>query len=465
MPEVNFYLKKPEPIYNNKGDLIPWKKSKDEHGNPIEIYPDSCLSLIYLQMKYGGDKVTFSFNQTIQRGYWDFKKQRVKNNSKTTTRGDQHINDLLDSLERICINSHRSQLKNGQPDSRVIKQALTEFVLGTSSTVKNSLKQLIDRFISGEILIQSGKRRGMVKQPSTLKNYNLTKNRLLEFERVKKIPLTYESITIDYYEKLLSFLRSKKHADAAGNSVRTISDSSIGNTIKDLKTFMEVAVDREYTTNMQFKKKAFAKLTEETDAVYNPWPEIMKLYRHDFIDNNRLQETRDLYVAGCCLSLRFSDFNAIEPENIVQSEGEYYIKMITQKNGELVWIPCHPILLEIFDKYPDRPNRLPRSISNQKFNQYIKEVFKAAGFTEKGRLIDEPEKELWECISSHTARRSGLTNLYLDGFPVIDIMKISSHKTEKAFLTYIKVSKEDTAKRMGAAIKKNWSQKLLRIAI
>lgn len=389
---------------------------------------------------------------------------RVKNNSQVTAEGDQHLNDFLDSLERVCLASYRSQLKNGLPSKVIIKQALTEFVLGTSGTVKNSLKELIDRFISGEILIQSGKRRGMVKQPSTLKNYNLTKNRLLEFERVKKIPLTYESITIDYYEKLLNYLRSKMHVDAAGKSVRTISDASIGNTVKDLKTFMEVAADREYTTNMQFKKKAFAKLTEETDGVYNPWPEIMKLYRQDFSDNNRLEEIRDLYVAGCCLSLRFSDFNAIEPENRVLSEGEYYIKMITQKTKELVWIPCHPILLEIFDKYKDRPNSLPRSISNQKFNQYIKEVFKSAGFTEKGRLINEPEKELWECISSRTARRSGLTNLYLDGFPVIDIMKISGHKTEKAFLTYIKVSKEDTAKRMGAVIKKNWSEKLLRIA-
>lgn len=438
MPAVNFYLKKPE------------KKTG--------------LSLIYLQFKYSKNRVVFTFNQQVKPAAWSKKRMRVKNNSQVTAEGDQHLNDFLDSLERVCLASYRSQLKNGLPSKVIIKQALTEFVLGTSGTVKNSLKELIDRFISGEILIQSGKRRGMVKQPSTLKNYNLTKNRLLEFERVKKIPLTYESITIDYYEKLLNYLRSKMHVDAAGKSVRTISDASIGNTVKDLKTFMEVAADREYTTNMQFKKKAFAKLTEETDGVYNPWPEIMKLYRQDFSDNNRLEEIRDLYVAGCCLSLRFSDFNAIEPENRVLSEGEYYIKMITQKTKELVWIPCHPILLEIFDKYKDRPNSLPRSISNQKFNQYIKEVFKSAGFTEKGRLINEPEKELWECISSRTARRSGLTNLYLDGFPVIDIMKISGHKTEKAFLTYIKVSKEDTAKRMGAVIKKNWSEKLLRIA-
>jgi len=35
--------------------------------------------------------------------------------------------------------------------------------------------------------------------------------------------------------------------------------------------------------------------------------------------------------------------------------------------------------------------------------------------------------------------------MYLEGIPTIDIMKISGHKTEREFLKYIKVSKEETA--------------------
>jgi hypothetical protein len=35
--------------------------------------------------------------------------------------------------------------------------------------------------------------------------------------------------------------------------------------------------------------------------------------------------------------------------------------------------------------------------------------------------------------------------MYLAGIPTIDIMKISGHKTEKEFLKYINVSKEETA--------------------
>lgn len=432
MPNVHFYLKKPEP---------------------------SGLSLIYLQFKYSGQRVIFSFNQQIEPKQWNEKKQRVKTNAKTAASGDDYINDLLDSLERVCLNAYKKQVGTGRPNPTIIEQALSDFVLGNDKEDR-SLLNLIDRFVAGEILYKGKKR-----SAGTLKAYNLTKNRLLEFSRTKKIPITYESINVDFYEKLVNYLRGKKRIDESGKEVRSISDSSIGNCIKDLKTFMGVAVDRDYTSNMQFKKKAFAKLTEETDAVYLTWDEVFKLYRYNLSDSKTFEQVRDLFVFGCCIGLRYSDYSTVKPENIIQHEGEHYISMPTQKTGERVIIPCNPIVMEIFNKYQGHDNRLPRTISNQKFNQYLKEICQQAGLKETGRLQTEPNLQLWECVSSHTARRSGLTNYYLENVPVIDLMKISGHKTEKAFLTYIKVSKLEVAKRLGAHIKKNWSEKLLRIAI
>jgi integrase len=149
----------------------------------------------------------------------------------------------------------------------------------------------------------------------------------------------------------------------------------------------------------------------------------------------------------------------------VQIEGEYFIKTKTQKTKEQVIIPTNPVILEIFDKYQQNPNKLPKTISNQKFNDYIKEVCKLAGLTEKGRLTSKPDVMLWEVISSHTARRSFATNYYLQGFPTIDLMKITGHKTETAFLKYIRVSKLETAKRLNQHIKNNWSRSILRVVV
>lgn len=227
---------------------------------------------------------------------------------------------------------------------------------------------------------------------------------------------------------------------------------------------MGEAVDLGLTTNMQFKHKKFSISEVETDAVFLTEDEITALYRKDFSANKKLDQVRDLFVFGCYVGLRFSDYSNIKPENLVKIQGDHFIKLRTKKTGELVIIPCNPVVLEIFDKYGQNANRLPRAISNQKFNEYIKEVAKAAELNETGRLSTDPGKPLWQCVSSHTARRSFATNYYLQGFPTIDLMRITGHKTESAFLKYIRITKLDTAKRLSMHIKKRWSEKLMKVA-
>lgn len=79
-------------------------------------------------------------------------------------------------------------------------------------------------------------------------------------------------------------------------------------------------------------------------------------------------------------------------------------------------------------------------------------------------LSSDVNLELWQCVSSHTARKSFATNYYLQGFPVIDVMKITGHKTEKAFMKYIRITKLDAAKRLSSHMKKMLSEKMLRVA-
>lgn len=56
--------------------------------------------------------------------------------------------------------------------------------------------------------------------------------------------------------------------------------------------------------------------------------------------------------------------------------------------------------MEIFEKYADRPNKLPKTISNQKFNDYIKEVCKLAELNEVGRISARPKDilQIWSQV-------------------------------------------------------------------
>jgi len=71
-------------------------------------------------------------------------------------------------------------------------------------------------------------------------------------------------------------------------------------------------------------------------------------------------------------------------------------------------------------------------------------------YTKGGALRQETRPE-WELISSHTARRSAVTNLYLTGRMIVrDIMSISGHSDEKSFFRYVKVTKNEIATKLNS---------------
>jgi integrase len=419
MPNVNFYTKKPR------------KGSRE--------------ALIYLQMKYAGYKLVHSFDKFVDRELWDNKKQRVKKGKDKRGYDRFYLNDLLNDLERECGRIYDTLAAKGVPAPEAIKRALIAYRNGgTGPKDKPNLFGLIKRFLDNEI---------GAKKNNTIRSYKTTFNHLLQFAHETKTVVDFEAINLDFYYKLFSYLKK-----------RGLSDNSIGKEIKNLKTFMTEAVDMQLTDNIQFKHKKFKVTREDTEAVYLTWKEIVKLHKFDLAANQRLESVRDLFVFGCCTGLRYSDYSKVKPENIVKEDGEYWIAIKTQKTGAKVHIPCHPLVLEIFNRYKANDNKLPKAISNQKFNDYVKECCKLAGLTHAGRLTSKAELELWQCVTSHTARRSFATNYYLEGFPVIELMKITGHSSEKSFMRYIKVSQLDAGKKLQQHVKKNWGNMLLKVA-
>ncbi len=215
---------------------------------------------------------------------------------------------------------------------------------------------------------------------------------------------------------------------------------------------MRAARDEGLHSNIEIERKKFRVLREETKQVYCNEEELDRLYKLDLSDNPHLEKARDIFLIGCYTAQRFSDYTRINKDNIrMLQKGVEVIELIQQKTGERVTIPIHWKLKKILEKYD---YNLPK-IYEQKLNKYIKEIAKLAGINEpvemiefKGALKVNRRVPKYEMIKTHTARRSGCTNMYLAGIPTIDIMKISGHKTEKEFLKYINVTKEETARSL-----------------
>ena len=76
----------------------------------------------------------------------------------------------------------------------------------------------------------------------------------------------------------------------------------------------------------------------------------------------------------------------------------------------------------------------------------------------------EPETDLngnvivprYDCVTSHTARLTGITNMYLcHKYTILHMMHVSGHKTQKTFMDYIKLSSEEIADEIAEMAKKD----------
>lgn len=106
-------------------------------------------------------------------------------------------------------------------------------------------------------------------------------------------------------------------------------------------------------------------------------------------------------------------------------------------------------------------NSLPPAYANQVMNRYLKDLGEMACFddlviikkTVAGRKQEQSYRK-YELITTHTARRSFATNLFLQEFPSISIMKITGHRSEKAFMQYIKMTPHQNAEKL----RKHWEK-------
>lgn len=285
----------------------------------------------------------------------------------------------------------------------------------------------------------------------TRREYEVTFKYLKKYAKIYDEP-DFEDIDIEFYERFVDFLRNQKvvikYKDGDKETNKNLSTNTIGRKIQTLKIFLNNATELGINKNMKFKSRKFKSLSEESDGIYFNKQELKDFYEFDFSDKLFLARVRDLFIVAAWTGMRYSDISKLKPELIINNI--YTIKQ--NKTGKKAVIPVNDIVWSIINKYK---GVLPQPISNQKFNDYLKVAAKLAELdslcvktvTENGKRTEKTFQK-HELISTHDARRSFCTNAYLEGIPTLSIMSISGHKTEKAFLKYIRVSGEEHAQKV-----------------
>jgi len=383
--------------------------------------------------------------------FWSMKTQtfnQANGNRFNESFTEEHQEKLRKDLKRledfVKDGMNRLKLRGEIIDRDSLVRLINQFH-GKQTHEKETLAGYIHRYLEEA---ESGKRTHLNKRkkerykPSTLKSMRNFETSFLEFQNQRKNRVfSFDSITLDVYEDMVNFYNARNY-----------SPNTIGRNIKYLKSIMRSAREEGLHNNQEIERRRFQTIREEVENIYLNDSEIKKIAELDLHDNPQWDEARDIFLIGCYTLQRFSDYSRIQPEMIRKLNGKTKVlDLVQRKTGERVIIPIRPELDILLSKYN---YSLPKTYE-QKINNRIKLVAKKAEINEKlvvektkGGLRVQETKYKWELITTHTARRSGCTNLFKAGVQTIDIMKLSGHKTENEFLKYIKVTKEETAERL-----------------
>lgn len=385
-------------------------------------------TLIYLFFSYSNKRLKYSTGEKIKPKFWNNGNQKAKETKQFPEFPE--LNSRLTNIKSSAFTIHRKLLNdNIEPNNKLIREELDKSLLRKSEREKLDLLAFIEKYI---------KESESLKSKGTIAAYKTTQTVLNDYCKEVNKKIDFEDIDLEFYNAFIGYLIKKNY-----------SQNTIGKHIKILKTWLNESSERGLNKYAEFKKRKFKRPVEDTEKIYLTKEELDRIYEKDLSNDKQLEQVRDLFIIGCFTGLRFSDFSQLKPENIVEGNK---IKVTTEKTGERVIIPLHPYVKAILRKYK---NKVPRAMSNPKMNILIKHIGKVAkikddievSITKGGKLSKSVEKK-YNLITTHTARRSFATNLYLADVPAITIMKITGHKTERSFLRYIRVSQEENANKL-----------------
>jgi integrase len=387
-----------------------------------------------------GNRFQTLIGYSINPEKWTKKDQQVThgcNNAKGITYST--INSRIKDIESKFANFENDNQKN--KDSVSVSTLKNEFQnhfgKKKQEVAEKSFFDYFDQFKADEAKDKDW-------TVSTIAKFGVIKNHLKEFNE----NLTFENFDHKGLSEYRNFLLKKKE----------MRNTTIEKQMKFLKWFLRWSVKYAQNKNIDFvtfapkkdKKKNSDKRVifleaEELKTVYNfPIPET----------KNYLIRVRDVFCFCCFTGLRHSDVYNLKRSDI---KGDS-IQFDSIKTGDKLTIELNKYSRAILDKYKDEPyegNKALPVISNQKMNDYLKELGKLCKINEpttevyfKGDKRIEETKPKYDLLGTHTGRRTFICNALALGIPAIVVMKWTGHSDFKSMQPYVDAADKTKAVKM-----------------
>lgn len=379
---------------------------------------------IFLYLRSKKETISISTGIILLEQYWNFKEKKVKQNYSFSFQLNNQLNDFLLRIQKLVFSIIDDNKEITFKELGIeLKKRLTAIPEQPKTTINDFWSEL-DNFINHTKYNAS---------VVTSKGYSRIIKHLKGYELESNIKISFSNINKQFIDNFKTYLLKSE-----------LSQNYVKKVVKITKTFLNFCYDNEVLTNDNYKKSKNVESIKITHIALNQY-ELEKLEKVELPQH--LDRARDLFLFGVYSGQRFSDVIKFDIMDV--NNGVWELRQ--KKTDTIVRIPLIEKALNLLYKYN---YQIPK-LSNQKLNQYLKEIGKTANIIEpvkttilKGKNRVELIKPKYELLTTHTARRTFVSLSLYNGIPSSVIMTITGHSTATMLNEYFKNDIRETSKLM-----------------
>lgn len=395
---------------------------------------------IRMRVTYAGARLDIPMGYSIDLSKWDASSQRVRTGcsnkfKQTHTEINKHLAERESAVGNIFT---RFELDGVTPTIEEVKKAYSAMFSTKQGEAEKPIEiTFFERF--DEFVKDRGYNNDWTE--ATFTKFHTVRSHLLAFDK---------DITLDGFDegRLMAYVKFLQTEKGMRNT-------TVGKQIGFLKWFLRWAGAKGYTSQIAYASFKPKLKTVPKDIIFLTWDELMHVNTFEIPDSKQyLARVRDVFCFCCFTSLRYSDAYNLKRSDI--KNGSLHIT--TVKTDDKLEIQLNKYSTAITDKYKEvkfKDDKALPVISNQKMNEYLKELGELVGLNEPITdiyFVGNERKEVvypkYALLGTHAGRRTFICNALAMNIPAQVVMKWTGHSDYKAMQPYIAVAEKTKAEAM-----------------
>ncbi|WP_316816622.1 site-specific integrase [Pedobacter nyackensis] len=370
---------------------------------------DDAYRYVYLRITMYGSTTEYSTRRKWEVGRWDRSKNRARGRKEDAI----SLNNILDTISVRCHEIRSRMIDSG---IAVSAQAIKQTLLGRGEE-QITLMTIFATFLKN----MKHRALAMICTLTTVKKYEVASLHMRDFLRAKydKTDILLKSLNYEFIEGYDLWLRVEKKC-CNNTALKYLSN---------IKTVIYYAIRKGFLRSDPFEGYKIRK-SEVLIVPLSP-RELRSIALRKFTVD-RLQFVRDVFLFCCYTGLSYSDVRMLKSASIQDGfDNELWLTIKRRKTGVIIRLPLLEEAKSILHQYERdefclRTDSLLPIFSNQKTNEYLKEIAALSGISRR--------------LTFHMARHTFATTITLaNGVPIETVSKMLGHSSLRQTQHYAKV--------------------------